>query len=335
MINPEQAWCIQVSITELCWPKAADGSLTSCSNCTRGIAHIRKRHIMSLDEISRAVDVLATFPRESAACPQGRRKVVGCFGAETLFHPQFPEVVDIFTAAVPDVWNRGLWTSLDWKTYEHPKYGPARPHVERLIGTRPSGSVWERERSRYGSGGYLNWNMHAESQKCVHSPVLVAISETIKDEQRRYELISQCPYQRDWSPLIGPDADGEVKFFFCEVAQTQSRLFGLNVGIPLSADCWKGEIQFEPDAAGVLRPQGKFAKQIESCCNRCGGATPLPGRRDLEFRDDISPLNVIDLGWRNSPQIKRGEHVEIDTEEYDEAEFAGGWNPLKYIRGKA
>jgi len=285
---------------------------------------------MSLDEVERSVECLKAFPEESMLCPQKRRKVVGCFGAEPLLHPKFPEIVDIFVSKLPNLWNRGLWTSLDWKRYQHPVYGAARPHVERLIGGRPSGAVYEREKRRHGRNGYLNWNMHTETQTCQHSSVLIGIQEVVADEKRRYEMISQCPYQRDWSPLVGPDADGEVKFFFCEIAQTHSRLFGLNVGIPLSSDCWKGELTFAEDESGVMRPQGKFAHQVVAACNRCSGALPLPGRRDLDFQDDISQGNLDKL--QHSPQVQRGEHAVFDVQAYKDDAADNDARPTRYIK---
>lgn len=338
MIHPQQAWCIQVSITELCWPATPEGEKTACSNCTKGIAHIKKRHIMSLDDVERAVETLRTFPTESLACPQGRRKVVGCFGAEPLHHPKFPEIVDIFTSKIPDVWNRGLWTSMDWPNYKHTLYGEARPHVERLIGKRPNGGVWEHEKKKHGDGGYLNWNQHKETQVCMHSPIFIGIDEVVTDEKHRNELISKCPYQRDWSPLIGPDFDGQVKFFFCEIAATHSRTRGLNVGVPLSPDCWKGTIDFVPDEHGVPRPVGPYAHQIVAACNGCSGALPTEARRDREFKDDISPKNLVALQLTNSPMIARGDFVpfdEVKIAAYNEqAARDGGWDPVKYIKPK-
>lgn len=334
MIHPRQAWCIQVSITELCWPKTPSGQLTSCSNCTRGIAHIAKRHVMKLDDIERALQCLSAFPLESDPCPQGRRKVVGCFGAEPLLHPDFPEIVDLFIQYIPNVWNRGLWTSLDWKTYKHQRYGEAKSHVERIVGHKPNGTVWERQRNRYGDGGYLNWNMHSEKQTCHHSSVLIGIQEAIADENQRYEMISQCPYQREWSPLIGPDADNAIKFWFCEVAQTHSRIFGLNNGILLSDDCWKGDIEFCRTEDGTLIPVGPYAQQIIQNCNRCSGAMPVPGRRDLDFSDDISPANALALLGRGSPQVKRGEHKLFDISDYRAANPQNDAVPTRYIKSK-
>lgn len=321
MINPSQAWCAQIALTELCWPKAENGQMSACSNCTRGIGHIRKRYIMPLDDVERSFAALADFPLASEPCPQGRQKVVGCFGAEAIFHPQFPEIVDIACAAIPEPWHRGLWCSQDFETYTHPKYGRATPHIARLLGWPPHGN--------YSRAGYLNHNMHSAAQSCEHQPVLVGIGEAVSDPRRRWELIENCWVQREWSPIIGPDHNGELKWYFCEVAQTHDRLFNLGIGLPVEPDCWRGEITFitDPDA-GVRTPTGRYAAQIKSACNRCGAALPLRGRRDLEFRDDISPLNLAALREMKSPMVARGDFAESLGESTDPA----SWQPEKYIK---
>lgn len=327
MINPSQAWCAQIALTELCWPKASNGQLSACSNCTRGIGHIRKRYIMPLDDVERSFAALADFPIASAPCPQGRTKVVGCFGAEAVLHPQFPEIVDIACSAIPEARHRGLWCSQDFRTYSHPKYGPVLPHVQRLLG-------WPMDNSRRaGRTGYLNHNLHNESQSCQHQPILVSIGDVVTDERRKWELIEDCWVQREWSPLIGPDYNGDPKWYFCEVAQTHDRLFNLGIGLPVESECWRGDITFIPTPAGHREPVGRYAAQIKACCTRCGAPLPLPGRRDLELIDDISETNLLALG--SSPMVSRGDFVEFDPARhpYDEAAHrAGGWKPEQYIK---
>lgn len=323
MINPSQAWCAQIALTELCWPKTPEGHLTACSNCTRGIGNIKKRYIMPLDDVERSFAALADFPIASEPCPQGRTKVVGCFGAEAVFHPQFPEIVDISCQCIPEARHRGLWCSQDINNYSHPKYGPVLPHVTKLLG-------WQRDsRPLRGRSGYLNWNQHKPAQNCQHQPVLIGISEAIPDPRKRWDLIENCWVQREWSPIIGPDHNGEIKWYFCEVAQTHDRLFNLGIGLPVEPECWRGEITYVSDPqTGVRQPIGRYAEQIKSACNRCGAALPLRGRRDLEFVDDISPLNAAALRAAGSPMVARGDFVESLGEPTDPQ----AWRPEKYIK---
>lgn len=330
MINPSQAWCAQIALTELCWPKAENGQMSACSNCTRGIGHIRKRYIMPLADVERAFAALADFPLDSDPCPQGRRKVVGCFGAEAVFHPQFPQIVEIACAAIPEAHHRGLWCSQDFETYSHPKYGPVREHVYRLLG-------WSLQSGRRPHSGYLNWNQHKPEQVCEHQPILVSIGDAVPSPRRRWELIEDCWVQREWSPIIGPDHTGELKWYFCEAAQTHDRLFNLGVGLPVEPGCWRGEIVFTDSDSGIRQPTGRYAEQILACCSRCGAALPLPGRRDLQFVDDISAENLTALRAAGSPMVGRGDFVEYIAADhpYDEAAHrAGGWKPQQYIKAR-
>lgn len=317
MLRPSQQWAAQIDICNLCH--------LACSNCTRMLNHAKRRFFMSPDEFESACRSLATFPTDSEPCPQGRRKVVGIIGGEPLLHPEFPTLVDIITHEIPDVTVRGLWTSKDWKNGSHPKWGAYRPHVERLIGTRPTGNV---KKAQNGCG-YLNWNMHTDKENSHHQPVLVSISDVIKDEKRKWELIADCWVQREWSSSVTHKG-----FFFCEVAAAFDVVMHGPGGLPLIDRVWDGELAFKENADGVLEPTGPFAEQIKRWCGNCGACLPLPGRRDNEEIDDVSPSNLVQLEAVDSPRVKKGDvEVHNDFEEYDEEKHReGGWSPYKYMR---
>lgn len=347
MINPSQAWCLQISTGSECWPMTPGGSKSGCSNCTRGLAHEKRRYLMSLDHIEKALQAVCGFATESAPCPQGRRKVVGLFGAEPLLHPRFPEIVDLFIHYIPDALHRGLWTSLDWPKYISRKWGAAKPHVDRLLGPdcdAPWGVHRETHLSHFEKPGirrvgYLNWNRHGDDQVCEHQPVWVSANfVTNGDEKKKWDLISECWVQKNWSPIVGYDANNEPKFYFCEVANSHDRLFDLGVGIPLTPDCWRHSITFSENADGVKVPQGFYADQINACCPGCGSCVPLNGRRDIELKDDISPDNLERLRAIGSPMVARGDFVEFgefERNSWQELEHRrSGWDPQVYVKRK-
>lgn len=300
MIPPRQQWCHQIVTTSLCWPKASDGSLSACSNCTRLLGHEKRRFIMTPDQFRDCLLVARDFLYRSPPDAQGRSKVLGIFGGEPLMSPYFAEYVNIFCTLVPESKHRGLWTSVDWKTYKG-KYGDAKPLVERLL----------------GNDGYLNWNMHTEEQHCEHHPVLLAIGDVIKNEKQKWNLINECWLNRDWSAAYSLDANGEIRFYFCEIASSFDRVMNLNSGLPVIHDVWNHDLWFVPNARGVLVPQGVYANQIFSTCTRCGQALPLRGgRRDLDNTDDISPTNLVSLQDIGSPMVERGDFFEARPEDY-------------------
>jgi hypothetical protein len=316
VIPPRLQWCHQIVVTSLCWPKATDGSLSACSNCTRLLGHEKKRYIMTPEQFKDCVFVARDFIYDSPACPQGRtNKVLGIFGGEPLLSPFLPEYVDILIELVPEPQHRGLWTSVDWTVYNHARYGDAKPWVDRLLAGQ----------------GYLNWNMHTEDQKCEHHPVLLSIGDVIKDEKEKWRLISQCWLNRDWSAAYALDANGEPKFYFCEIASSFDRVMRLGIGLPVEKNVWNHDLWFVENNDGVQVPAGAYAHQIFSACGRCGQPLPLrAGRRDLDNIDDISPTNLASLRDVGSPMVERGDYVEANPSDYVKPRFAH--NPGSYIK---
>lgn len=319
MIQPQETWCIQIDVTNACH--------LHCSNCTRLLDHAKPRFFMSPECFERAVISLKDFPTTSAPCRQGRRKVVGMIGGEPLLHPKFPELVDIICRHIPQPYHRGLWTSKNWKEDKHPAWGAHAPQVYRLLGPQPGGDV--RGPSHRHSSGYLNWNMHLDEMNVHHQPMLVSISDVVQDEQHKWELIQNCWVQREWSGSIT-----DKGAFFCEVAAAFDQVFKGPGGLEPVPGWWKGEITFVPDERGVPQPQGPFAEQINTWCQRCGACLPLRSRRDKEDRDDISQSNFVALEALGSPRVKKGNVVLYDGTGYDEEKIRReGWTPNKYIRG--
>jgi len=323
MIRPSQTSNLLIDVTNACH--------LHCSNCTRLLDHAKTRYFMSPACFEQALQAVADFVTHVDPHPvygMARRRVIGIMGGEPLLHPQFPELVDLAIQYIPQVYHRGLWTSKDWTTDRHPKWGSHRVQVERLLGPRPT---------RDGAGpsarhacGYLCWNMHLDEAKNHHQPILVASSEAVPDPVKRWALIEDCWVNREWGSAVTPKG-----FFFCEVAAHLDMVFQGPGGLPLEPGVWRGALAFETGRDGVRQPVGKFADQIRQSCERCGACLPLPGRRDNENVDDVSPLNLIALRDVQSPRVRRGEIVEhtFDESPYDDRAHRKGWRPEIFVKG--
>jgi hypothetical protein len=121
----------------------------------------------------------------------------------------------------------------------------------------------------------------------------VAIKDVIQDEEKRWELISDCDINKHWSAMIGVFR-GELRAWFCEVAGSQSILHqdepdypdtGLRL-FPANGVRWE-----EP--GGMVRgasqdwwelPLRNFTNQIRKHCHECG--VPLRGYGELAQTSD-------------------------------------------------
>jgi hypothetical protein len=236
---------------------------------------------MTIEEFSCAARALREFPGMSPAPTLGvANKVVGMTGGEPLLHPDFRKLVTIMAKEIPERRYRGLWTGLQWQMTRH-----AQVIAEAF--------------------GFVNNNVH--NSPCLHSPLLVAMSDAIEDEKQRAMMIDDCWLQRIWSGTITPKG-----FFFCEVAGTLDMVFDGPGGLPVTPGCWR-------------RPLSDFQAQIDRWCQRCGIPLNLKGRPDNEERDDISASNLTDL--QDSPRIRAGQYVLFDPSDH-QTDSA----PWRYLR---
>ncbi len=278
MIEVSHQWCLQIDVTNAC--------VRACSNCTRMLAHVRAPFFMPVNQFAHAVAVLRDFldkSQEGGKDEHGRKKVLGVIGGEPLLHPEFKCLAEIMLEMIPDREQRGLWTGIDWRKNRH---------ADLITETF----------------GYINENRH--DSECRHSPVLVSISDVVKDETEKEKLIDNCWLQRLWSGAVTPKG-----FFFCEVAGAMDMVFDGPGGLPVKPECWN-------------RPLGDFSDQIDRWCQRCGIPLQLEGRLDKEEVDDITTSNLEALKALDSPRIEAGRYAPYDPDE----PLTTGSCPWRYLQ---
>lgn len=282
MIPPREQWAIQIDVTNVC--------NRACSNCTRFVGHHQRPFFMSVDQFANAVDALKDFPAKSPLASHEPHKLIGVLGGEPLLHPQFADLTKIMMDVIPERKHRGLWTGLPWTKTKHAAV------IEEAF-------------------GYINHNMH--NTECRHSPILIAVSDRVKDEEERRRLIDNCWLQRLWSGTITPRG-----FFFCEVAASFDLLFDGPGGLPVEPGCWD-------------RPLEDFQEQIDFACGRCGIPLNLKGRIDNENVDDISKTNLDALIEQKSPRILKGKYVlheHVDSEATETTIETTTETPWRYLQ---
>lgn len=237
---------------------------------------------MTVEFFENALNCVKDFITDSVTDHYGRGKVIGIIGGEPQLHPDFKKITQLMASLLPSKRSRGLWTG-----YEFDKYPLEIVHTY----------------------GYINRNPH--DRDCFHQPVLVAIHDVIKDEQKMWDLIDRCWLQHQWASAITPKG-----FFFCEVAAALDTIFQGPGGLPIIPNIWKHNI-------------ADFDEQVRMWCPRCGICLPLEGRRDSENKDDISPSNLFELERLGSPRTVKGDYVLFDTSKYVIPE---SWTPQRYLR---
>jgi hypothetical protein len=308
-ISPSEAWCVELDCTNKCFRR--------CSNCTRMVAHFsdEDRYEMTPEQFRNAVLAVRDFVTDSLPDRYGRRKIIGIMGGESLMCDNFPAYVDIMCELVPRK-NRGLLTGLPWRSHRYAR------EVIKLLGPRPSPSIHPNT-----DMGWINENFHTEEMAVHHQPVLVAAEEVIADKKEMWRLVDNCWLHELWSPCVNPSG-----FWFCEIAGAMATAMQDTAeAIPLSEDCWRGDIGWEEDESGVPFPTGKFAKQIAKWCPRCGIPLPTKSRRDKEGKDDMTAGNVERLMAAGSPRVAAGDVVPWDGSMWDEKNENC---PREYIRGE-
>lgn len=264
----------------------------SCFNCTQGSNLRGPYQFISLDQFEAACYSLKDY-----------FGIVGVFGGNPAVHPEFPKLCQIIRAYIPKE-RCGLWCNnpLGRGSIMRGTFNPAVSNLNVHLDQRAYNEFrkdWPEARP---------FGLHDDSR---HAPVYVALKDVLKipcpncngvgmrsdaggnpqhcqtcegkgkvyDEEKGWELISNCDINKHWSAMIGVFR-GELRGWFCEIAGSQAMLNQNNpdypdTGIPIP-------LLMESHNRGVEWWQeglGQFKKQIEHHCHRCG--VPLRGYGSL------------------------------------------------------
>jgi hypothetical protein len=158
------------------------------------------------------------------------------------------------------------------------------------------------------------------TQDSRHSPVLVAMKDVIDDEGKRWELISSCDINRNWSAMIGVFR-GELRAWFCEIAGAQSILHQDELDYPDTGIPLTGDGSERTDELNVClgkkwweMPMQFFSHQVRKHCHECG--VPLRGRGQLAQAEDDSTGVCEQVSATHQSVLKpkrKGRRVELVT----------------------
>lgn len=269
--RPQKAWggggVMQIMITRACDK--------SCYGCTQGSNLAGKPAVMSVDDFDVACNSLKGYPF-----------LVGVFGGNPCLHPQFDQICDVLRHYFPKE-KCGLWSNninghgASCRKTFRPDMSNLNVHLdmrayEEIYGTWP-------EARRYIKG-------HDRDSR--HSPPFVAMKDVVLDESKRWDLISKCDINQDWSALIGVTTHG-LRGYFCEIAYAQAALHpewpdtGLDVEkfyVSTQDDLIAVDVTSRLGVRWWQLPMKDFAAQVRLHCHSCG--VPLSRKGELACAAD-------------------------------------------------
>jgi hypothetical protein len=255
---------IQIHVTRACDK--------SCFGCTQGSQLRGKLEFISLHHFEQAVISL-----------KGYFGVVGVFGGNPALHPQFIDLCKILCEHIPYE-QRGLWCN-NPVTVEKARCmaNTFNPNVSNL---NVHLDLQAYKMFKKGWPQSIVVGLYKDSR---HSPPFVAIKDVIQDEEKRWELISDCDINKHWSAMIGVFR-GQLRAWFCEVAGSQSILHQDEPDYPDTG------MPVDPSQTGVIvydgqlydywwqLPMTAFAHEVRKHCHECG--VPLRGYGELAQTSD-------------------------------------------------
>jgi hypothetical protein len=303
MIRPNKPYrngVIQILVTSSC--------NLSCANCTQGSNLRRIPWFMTPDQFDAACRSL-----------KGYFGVVGVFGGDPCISPHFEEYCRILRGHFKQD-QCGLWSNnlmgkgAACRTTYSPVLSNLNVHLDRKAYDEMKRD-WPESRP---------FGLEQDSR---HSPPWVAMKDldclpfpdgTVREntEENRWELISTCDVNRNWSAGIGVFR-GELRAWFCEIAMAQSILHQQNLDYPDTGLDPTQEWEVEEHKGGGLKkwwqlPMTSFAGQVRKHCADCG--IPLRGHGELAQASDNRALEQTSKTHEDVYIPKRkGRRVELVT----------------------
>lgn len=284
MRSPKDMRIIQIDITNAC--------VHECSNCIRFCGHHKQAYFMEWEMFKKSVDSLVGFG-----------KCVGIMGGEPTLHPQFERFVEYVSEKYPSKYEipASVNPLKSFPRYIHDK----NYFLDECLNNRKGPGLWTSVSNQYykyyeliqDKFSFQNINDH--DNPTLHQPILVSRKEIGITDEEWIPMRDNCICQNLWSASITPKGA-----FFCEVAGALDMLFHGPGGWKVEPGWWKREPK-------------DFGEQL-NWCEICGGALFNKGRLSNEEIDDVSPMLYEKLIEVESPKLKRGKVVLLNTNTYDE-----------------
>lgn len=264
----------------------------SCFGCTQASNLRRPKEFMPPDLFETAVLSLKNY-----------WGIVGVFGGNPAVHGQFETLCEILRAHIPKE-RCGLWCNnpLGKGAVMRDTFNPAVSNLNVHLDQK----AYDEFRQ-----DWPECHPFGLTEDSRHSPVFVSMQDVIADEGERWNLIANCPINREWSAGAGMFR-GELRGWFCEIAMAQSLLMQGNpgypdTGVPIpdqngSLDWWQ-RTMFDP----------QFTAQARHHCHRCG--VPMNGYGSLACADDSAAVEQTSAEYVEVYQLKRiNRNLEVVTD---------------------
>lgn len=282
---------IQIHVTRACD--------LACFGCTQGSNLGGKPVMISVEDFEVACESL-----------QGYWGVVGMFGGNPALHPKFEQLCEILRSHFPKE-QCGLWCNnprgkaATMRDTFNPRYSNLNVHCNQAA--------------------YDEFKLHWPECKpfgledSSHSPPYVAMKDVIADEGKRWELISTCDINQNWSAMVCHVPGKGLRGFFCEIAGAQAMLHcndpswpdtGLHVNggyLPTGED----STYMGPVVQWWQLGMEDYRDQVRQHCHACG--IPLRRKGQLAVQGTTEEVSATHASIYKTKVVGRSvELVQID-----------------------
>jgi hypothetical protein len=291
----------------------------ACSHCTRAVADRTAKTHFELDpkEFEKALKSLEGWQGK------GGINTVGAIGGNPILHKKFELMCDIFRA------NWGPSGRL--RQFRGPILDIAQAFMgtqcnhssKRVLFTNLGKQFYPVYEAAVDTFSWIQVNTHEHAGE--HRAMFMERSEynklTGQSDDDWVRNRDSCGLQRDWSPAIMPDAKGEVKAWFCEVAATIDTLF------------FEGKSGWSAEKGWWKRTAAEYGDQIH-LCNYCALAQPSPTKLDREEMSIVTQTTLGLLQRAESPQIRKGRFEMFDPTNNPAHGQGKAWDTEFYVEDR-